>query len=134
MEEPVRRLTVGMLDAVRECLDQDYRTVSQIVVDITRVSRALGSKSGVLVGEVLESVFAQLFYEFKTHELDPKQTDMELSKIRPFLDDLIEAIKSGDDGKVYASLAEIRFYTTQQQIEFSTKYKRSEIARRRLIR
>ena len=133
MEEANREPIIILLTKLKNIVEQNnYPSFSTIGTGITYFSLAVKEKVGVLIGELLESTFRELERNINSVRVSSELIAEDLSKLIPHIQDLIDAIKEDNLQKICLALAEIRYFTTDTQFSFPTKFKYFN-SRRRII-
>lgn len=101
-----------------------FKNCFHIAVDLTKIAAYSDFKRGVLVAEVLESVFGQLGPLFEVYDIPEDRKKMIKNKIIQGISSLSSAYKNNNGAAVYEALADVRFAATHFQFECYTSWKR----------
>lgn len=132
MNAVVREAVVKILESLKGALENGtlYNT-DMHGTRITSVSAALESKLGVLVGETIESSLMQLYLDMRHLQIDEDGWSREAHAILPFVDALLDSLKSGNEISIFAALSELRYHATRTQHELSSRYRARPFVPRR---
>ena len=134
MEETNREPIIILLTKLKNTVEQNnYSSFSIIGTSITYFSFAVKEKIGVLIGELLENTFNELERNIDGVRVPSELITENLSKLLPPIQNLIDAIKADNLQEICLALAEIRYFTTDTQFNFPTKFTDFN-QRRRLIK
>ena len=130
MDSIIKEASVKLLTSLKNTLEKgNLYNSSEPGARLTGISATLDSKMGVLIGEIIESSFLQLYDETTRFEIDGEGYAREARDLIPFVDALVDAIKTDDDNRIYSALLEFRFHVTKRQYGMSNDYKHRRPAR-----
>ncbi len=125
MDSTIRETSIKILESLKKTLEKgNLSNAHNFGTILTEISVMLDSKVGVFIGEIVESSFLQLFREASTYEINSEEHTKEIQALNSCVNDLISAIRSGEDNNIYSALLELRFYATKSQYDMPSKYKR----------
>ena len=131
MEENNKKPIIILLNKLKDTVVQgNYYSLSIIGTGITYFSLPLKEKVGVLIGELLESTFKELERSIDAVRVPPELITENLSKLLSPIQDLSGAIDADNLEGICLALAEIRYFTTDIQFNFPTKFKVNNQLRR----
>ena len=131
MEKNTKEPIIILLNKLKDTVIQgNYSSFSIIGTGITYFSLPLKEKVGVLIGELLESTFTELERNINTVRVPPELITENLSKLLSPIQDLSDAINADNLEGICLALAEIRYFTTDIQFSFPTKFKDNNRLRR----
>ena len=130
MDDIIKRTSINLLESLQAALEKgNLDDASTFATTLTEISVTLDSKMGVFIGETIESSFIQLAGEVHSYEISNEEHSKEVQELNLRVNDLLDAIKSGEDSNIYSALLELRFHATKKQYSWSGKYKRRRPAR-----
>ena len=124
MEKNNKEPIILLLNKLRDTVIQgNYSSFSIIGTGITYFSFPLKEKVGVLIGELLESTFKELERNIDAVRVPSESITENLSNLLSPIQDLSDAIDADNLEGICSALAEIRYFTTDTQFNFPTKFK-----------
>ncbi len=124
MNEVIKDITLNAIDTMKLCISkQNNDDAKRLATDILSVSLKCDSKTGVLIGEILENAIIQHSILTRSYNINREQLSEEINSFIKLIEDVRSAIQDYDEMNICNSLADLRMYVTRQQLEvFPTTY------------
>ncbi len=124
MDDVMKEMTIQILKSLKMSLERGNLYHSpKFGTMLTEISVTRDSKTGVLIGETVESSFLQLYNETTQFDIGGEELSRETQDLIPLVDGLTDAIQAGGDDRVYSTLRELRFHATKRQYSMPKEHK-----------
>ena len=98
--------------------------------DLTRYSAMSNYTDGVVISEILEGIFLDLYNTFNKHEIPDEEKNTLTSELRDGINCIRTSYKDDDKNSLYHGLEKIRNHATHFQIRCSNSFPNKLIRRK----
>lgn len=119
---------LAMIDQYR------FQNCANISVDLIRISTLSDYKDGILISEVLESVFGQIHPLFQEYEISKDEKDSIIVKLCDQISLLSKSYRKDNKEQTYEILKELRSMTTFLQFKCWNIFKRKHSEPKRFLK
>lgn len=120
---------------ILEMINQSsFQNCMNISVDLTRISTLAGYNDGILISEVLESVFGQTSPLFQEYDISDAEKDSITTKFHEQICLLSKSYRNDSKGQIYEILKELRSMTTLLQFKCWNTFKRKHPEPKKFLR